>query len=139
MGYTTYDFYQNKYYGDSIEESLFPKWESRAEDKLNELTYGNITDSAMEEYGDKIQKATCALADLLYQIDFKTSHSSDEKGGNVKSMSSGGRSISFGTNETLVDKVLGDKTAQNRLCYDTILEYLSGTGLLYAGWNNGIL
>ena len=53
--------------------------------------------------------------------------------GNVKSMSSGGQSISFGSNETLVDKVLNDKTAQNRLCYDTVCEYLSGTGLLYAG------
>lgn len=133
MGYTTFEFYESKYYGDSIEESLFPKWESRASDKLNQLTYGHINEDTLKEFDERIQKATCALADLLYQIDFKTSHASDEKGGNVKSMSSGGRSISFGTNETLVDKVLNDKTAQNRLCYDTVCEYLSGTGLLYAG------
>lgn len=133
MGYTTYDFYQNKYYGDSIEESLFPKWESRASDKLNQLTYGHINEDTLKEFDERIKKATCALADLLYQIDFKTNHASDEKGGNVKSMSSGGRSISFGTNETLVDKVLNDKGAQNRLCYDTVCEYLSGTGVLYAG------
>ena len=133
MGYTTYDFYQNKYYGDSIEESLFPKWESRASDKLNQLTYGHINEDTLKEFDERIQKATCALADLLYQIDFKTNHASDEKGGNVKSMSSGGRSISFGTNETLVDKVLNDKGAQNHLCYDTVCEYLSGTGVLYAG------
>ena len=133
MGYTTYDFYQNKYYGDSIEESLFPKWESRASDKLNQLTYGHINEDTLKEFDERIQKATCALADLLYQIDFKTNHASDEKGGTVKSMSSGGRSISFGTNETLVDKVLNDKGAQNRLCYDTVCEYLSGTGVLYAG------
>lgn len=133
MGYTTYDFYQNKYYGDSIEESLFPKWESRASDKLNQLTYGHINEDTLKEFDERIQKATCALADLLYQIDFKTNPASDEKGGNVKSMSSGGRSISFGTNETLVDKVLNDKGAQNRLCYDTVCEYLSGTGVLYAG------
>ena len=131
MGYTTYDFYQNKYYGDSIEESLFPKWEDRAAMKLDQLTYGHINDNTKEEFDEQIQKATCALADLLYQIDFKTAHASDEKGGNVKS--SGGRSISFGTNETLIDKVLNDKTAQNRLCYDTVCEYLAGTGLLYAG------
>ena len=62
-----------------------------------------------------------------------TEYANDENGGNVKSMSSGGRSISFGTNETLIDKVLGDRVAQNRLCYDTVCEYLSGTGLLYAG------
>lgn len=52
---------------------------------------------------------------------------------NIKSMSSGGRSVSFGSNETLIDKVLGDKTAQNHLFYDTVCEYLAGTGLLYAG------
>ena len=133
MGYTTYEFYKDEYYGDSIEESLFPKWESRATDRLDELTYGNITADALEEYSEKIQKAVCALADLLYKIDFKTNHANDTNGGNVKSMSSGGQSISFGSNETLVDKVLNDKVAQNRLCYDTVCEYLSGTGLLYAG------
>ena len=133
MGYTTYEFYKDEYYGDSIEESLFPKWESRATDRLDELTYGNITADALEEYSEKIQKAACALADLLYKIDFKTNHANDTNGGNVKSMSSGGQSISFGSNETLIDKVLNDKVAQNRLCYDTVCEYLSGTGLLYAG------
>lgn len=139
MGYTTYDFYKEKYYGDSIEESLFAKWNDRASEKLEQLTRGNINEDTLAEFDKKIQKATCALADLLYQIDFKTSHASDEKGGNIKSMSSGGRSISFGTNETLIDKVLGDKVAQNRLCYDTVCEYLTGTGLLYAGVRNGVL
>lgn len=133
MGYTTYEFYEKKYYGDSIEESLFPKWNDRASEKLDYLTNGNITDESLSEYDEKIQKAVCALADALYQIDYKTAHANDENGGNVKSMSSGGRSISFGTNETLIDKVLGDRVAQNRLCYDTVCEYLSGTGLLYAG------
>lgn len=133
MGYTTFEFYESKYYGDSIEESLFPKWNDRASEKLDQLTYGHINEDTLKEFDERIQKATCALADLLCQIDFKTSHASDEKGGNVKSMSSGGRSINFGTNETLIDKVLNDKTAQNRLCYDTVCEYLSGTGLLYAG------
>ena len=133
MGYTTYEFYKDEYYGDSIEESLFPKWESRATDRLDELTYGNITEDVLEEYNEKIQKATCALTDLLYKIDYKTNPANDTNGGNVKSMSSGGQSISFGSNETLIDKVLNDKVAQNRLCYDTVCEYLSGTGLLYAG------
>ena len=133
MKYTTYDFYKEKYYGDSIGESLFPKWEDRAADKLDQLTYGHINDVTKAEFDERIQKATCALADLLYQIDYKTVHANDPKNGNVKSMSSGGQSISFGSNETLVDKVLGDKTAQNRLCYDAVCEYLSGTGLLYAG------
>lgn len=133
MGYTTFEFYKNSYYGDSVEESLFPKWEDKASMKLDLLTYGNINDDTRTKFDERIQKATCALVDLLYQIDYKTAHANDAQAGNVKSMSSGGQSISFGSNETLVDKVLNDKVAQNRLCYDTIYEYLSGTGLLYAG------
>ena len=133
MGYTTFEFYKNSYYGDSVEESLFPKWEDKASMKLDLLTYGNINDDTRTKFDERIQKATCALVDLLYQIDYKTAHANDAQAGNVKSMSSGGQSISFGSNETLVDKVLGDKTAQNRLCYDAVCEYLSGTGLLYAG------
>lgn len=133
MGYTTFEFYKNSYYGDSVEESLFPKWEDKASMKLVLLTYGNINDDTRTKFDERIQKATCALVDLLYQIDYKTAHANDAQAGNVKAMSSGGQSISFGSNETLVDKVLNDKIAQNRLCYDTICEYLSGTGLLYAG------
>ncbi len=133
MGYTTFEFYRDSYYGDSIDESLFLKWEDKASTKLDQLTYGRIDEVVRTRFDEQIQKAVCALADLLYKIDYKLSHANDEKGGNVKSMSSGGRSISFGTNETFIDKVLGDKTAQNRLCYETVCEYLSGTGLLYAG------
>lgn len=133
MVYTTYEFYEKKYYGDTITESLFPKWEDRAAVKLDQMTFGHIDDAAMKAYGDRIQKAVCALADMLYQIDYRTVHANDPNGGNVKSMSSGGRSVSFGSNETMIDKVLNDKNAQTRLCYDTVCEYLSDTGLLYAG------
>lgn len=58
MGYTTFEFYESKYYGDSIKESSFPKWEDRATMKLDQLTYGHIDDAAKEEFGDQIQKAT---------------------------------------------------------------------------------
>lgn len=133
MAYTTYDFYENEYYGDVIPDTAFPKWNDRASIKLDQLTFGKIDVDAIAEYGEKIQKATCALADLMYQIDYKNSHANDETVANIKSMSSGGRSVSFGSNETLIDKVLGDKTAQIHLFYDTVCEYLAGTGLLYAG------
>lgn len=133
MGFADYSFYDSEYYGDSVDESSFPKWESRAADKLQALCFGRINDNALREYGIAIKKAECALIDVMYQIDYKARHANDTEGGNIKSMSSGGQSISFGSNETLIDKVLGDKKAQDRLCYDTVAEYLAGTGLLYAG------
>lgn len=130
---TTYEFYSETYYGDTIEESAFLKWLSRATDKLMDLTCGNITDESLKVFDEKIQKATCALMDVMYQIDAATKTATAKDDTNVKSKSSGGESITFGDSDTLVTKVLSDKTAQNRLMYDTISEYLTGTGLLYAG------
>lgn len=130
---TTYEFYANTYCGETIEESAFPKWLSRATDKLMMLTYGNITEESRSEYDTQIQKATCALMDLIYQIDLATKTATAKDDTNVKSKSSGGESITFGDSDTLITKVLSDKAAQDRLMYDTIAEYLTGTGLLYAG------
>lgn len=130
---TTYEFYTNTYFGDAIGESAFPKWLSRATDKIMHLTYGNITEESRIEYDTQIQKATCALMDLMCQIDTATKTATAKDETNIKSRSSGGESITFGDKDTLVTKVLSDKAAQNRLMYDTIAEYLSGTGLLYAG------
>lgn len=133
MEYTTYEFYKETWYGDLVDEKDFPKWNLRAGDRLDQMTHGNITEDIRREYAYEIQKAACALIDIMYQIDFRTRHICDPEGGNIKSMSSGSRSVTFGNSETLVDKVLSDRTAQERLLYDTACEHLGGTGLLYAG------
>lgn len=129
----TYEFYKNTYYGDIIEESDFPKWLSKATDKLQFLTYDNITEEALRMYSDKIGKAACALIDLLYEIEKETIVANTKDKNNIKSVSSGGESITYAEKQTLVSKVLSNKTAQNKLLQDTISEYLAGTGLLYAG------
>ena len=134
MALTTYEFYIKTYYGDTIDESSFPKWESRAEDKINSITSGNITAEAIEEYDLQIETAVCALADLLYEIEKATRTATAKDESNVKSRSSGNESITYGDSDTLVTKVLSDKQAQDRLMYDTVAEYLTGTGLLYAGY-----
>ena len=133
MELTTYDFYKNTYYGENIEESAFLKWLSRATDKLHYLTYGNITEEVYAEYNMQIQKATCALMDIMLQIDVATKQATAKDETNVKSKSSGSESITFGDKDTAVTKVLADKSAQNRLMQDTIAEYLADTGLMYAG------
>lgn len=131
---TTFEFYQKTYYGDSIKGSSdFDKWESRAEDKLRSITQDNLTDEALVKFNKPLQKAACAIADLLCEIDKATKIATATDETNVKSRSSGGESITYGDNKTLVTAVLSDKRAQNRLIYDTAVEYLAGTGLLYAG------
>lgn len=133
MALVDYDFYLNEYFGDTIDESSFFKWSSRAYTRMMPMLSRAITDADMGEHGTDIKKALCALADLLYQIDYSTKHATDPVHGNIKSMSSGGQSVSFGANDTLITTVISNKVAQDRLMIDTIGDYLHGTDLLYMG------
>lgn len=133
MEYTTYDFYTDEYYGDTVSGSSFAKWQARAADKLNQLCFGHITQEDIEKYGIQIQKATCALIDVLYKLDEAQKNANDPSKGNVKSMSSGGQSVSFGNNETVYTLAMSDPKKQYELMINAVSEYLSSTGLLYAG------
>lgn len=131
---TNIEFYKSKYFGDIIPEAIFDKFASRAEDELHELTFGRLKD--FTEYEEKVQKAVCELAELLYQIDIAmkaTMVHEDGNGGVVKSKSSGGESISYDVSNNLIYVVLKDENAQKKLKYNTVAKYLRGTGLLYAG------
>ena len=131
---TSYEFYTSKYFGDIIPETAFNKYESRAEDDLNNLAFCRL--KYLPEYTDEIQKAACALAELNYQIDVAmkaTGLNEDGSGGMIKSKSSGGESISYDVGNNLIYVVLKDVKAQNKLKYNTAAKYLRGTGLLYAG------
>ena len=130
---TTYEFYKCVYYGELIDASEFFRWNSKASDKLRYLTYGNITEERRAEYDEQIQKATCALMDLMFQIDAATKTATAKDETNIKSRTSGSESITYGNADTLVTKVLSDKVAQDHLMQDTIAEYLADTGLMYAG------
>ena len=131
--FTTFAFYTSTYYGDSVDESLFPKYLAKATDKLNYLTFGNITDDTLATYAAQVSKATCALIDVLFKIDQAISNAVSTDGSNIKSMSSGNRSVTFGDNSTVYDKAMASKDAQLSLMNDAISEYLSDTGLMYAG------
>ncbi len=131
--FTTFAFYTSTYYGDSVVESLFPKYLEKATDKLNYLTFGNITDDTLATYAAQVSKATCALIDVLFKIDQAISNAVSTDGSNIKSMSSGNRSVTFGDNSTVYDKAMASKDAQLSLMNDAISEYLSDTGLMYAG------
>lgn len=134
MGFTTYEFYKNTYYGDAISEALFAKWEDKASDKLKAFCGSNLTEETTAEHDVNIQKAVCCLADMMYKINECIANATDTQKGNIKSMSSGGQSISFGNNDTVFTAVMADKRAQDRLMLDTIEDYLAGTGLLYMGY-----
>lgn len=155
MAYTTYDFYKNTYYGTAIATAEdFNRLESRACDKLDTMTFDRLVSGLPTDAraATKVQKAVCAVADKLNEIEqaektaqaggFSTDESGNLVGKIVTEKSSGSEKISYSVTSSIKSAVLsavGDIQAQNRLCYDTAREYLTGVTnddgvlLLYAG------
>lgn len=134
MAYTTFEFYIDNFGGAAINsEADFKNYLNKATFKLNELTFGNITEETAETYATQISFATCALIDSLYKFDLAAANVNDPEKGNIKSMSSGGESISFGNNDTVYTASLSNVNEQYKVLRSEISPYLANTGLLYAG------
>lgn len=155
MAYADYSFYKEKYYGTAIvTQGDFDRLADRASDKLDTMTFDRLVSSlpADERAAMKVQKAVCAVADKLHEIEkaekmaqaggYVTDESGNYVGNIVTSKSSGSESISFSAASSVKSAVLnaaGDTQAQNRLCYEAAYEYLTGVAddcgvlLLYAG------
>ncbi len=160
MAYTDYEFYKSKYFGTTIAESDFPRFAERASEKIDFLTFDRLVDGlpSDEKAVTKVQKAVCAVADVLAKIDefekiagaaagYETDAETGKLAGKiVTSKTSGRESVSYSAgsvadlkNSSLVGAVLNDKQARERLIYDVAAEYLTGIcaddgiPLLYAG------
>lgn len=157
MAYADYQFYTEKYYGDTVPESDFPKYSDRASDRIDAITFDRLANDFPEEERavTKVKKAVCAVSEALYQID-QIKKASIESVGTVtredgtvvskavSSISSGSESISFATGssggtESIYGQAAIDKKVESVLLYQVAMEYLSGvvdkkgTCLLYAG------
>lgn len=144
MAYTDYEFYTNKYFGDVVPETDFPKYAERASNRIDRITFDRIAhmypdDSKMDK---KIQEATCAVAEALYQIDIakRASMEAFERiqqedgtvtGKVVSSVSSGSESRTYATGSSgnasnIYAQAAMDKKTENMVIYQTSVEYLSG-------------
>lgn len=155
MGYVTYDYYKSIYGEDSMPETDFNRlaWEAcRKVDvlTLNKLKFAFPTN---EDDIETVRRCVCKLIEIAKDIDVATKRVSegqgyitDESGAmrgkTISSVSSGSESVSYSAKaeqSTLIDAVLSDKAAQERLYRDTVREYLSlvpdsnGVNLLFAG------
>lgn len=155
MGYVTYDYYKSIYGEDSVSETDFNRlsWEAcRKVDTLtlNKLKFAYPTD---EDSSEAVKRCVCKLIEIAGQIEaankrvsegqgYITDESGALRGKVVSSVSSGSESVSYSAKaeqSTLIDAVLSDKAAQERLYRDTVREYLSlvqdsnGVNLLYVG------
>lgn len=157
MAYADYQFYTEKYYGDTVPESDFPKYVERASDRIDAITFDRLVNGFPDEERavTKVKKSVCAVADALYQIDQIKKASMESVGivtredgtvvsKAVSSVSSGSESISFATGssggaESIYGQAAVDKKVESVLLYQVAMEYLSGVTdkkgicLLYAG------
>lgn len=156
MGYVTYDYYKSIYGEDSMPETDFNRLSWEACRKVDTLTLNKLKFAfpTNEDDIEAVQRCVCKLIEIAKDIDVATKrvtegqgYITDESGALrgkvVSSVSSGSESISYTakaeSGSTLIDAVLSDKAAQERLYRDTVREYLSlvpdsnGVNLLYAG------
>ncbi|MBQ9347018.1 MAG: hypothetical protein IJT94_06705 [Oscillibacter sp.] len=148
--YADYSFYSQTYFGEILTEDNAARWLSRASDELDTLTFGRLisafpTEAAHEE---KVRKAACAVADVLFLVDVQRRAVSAQKGqdgqyrGAVASVTSGKESISYavtGTAASTYSAAAASPDALANLVWDTACKYLAnipdatGINLLYAG------
>lgn len=157
MAYTDYTFYINEYCGDVVPETDFPKYVSRASDRIDTITFDRLADGLPSDAraNQKVQKAVCSVAEALYQIDsvknallnnLGTVETEDGKvtGKTVSSVTAGSESITYSTgmsdaSKTVYAQAVMDKKVENILIRQIAGEYLygvtddSGVCLLYAG------
>lgn len=156
MGYVTYEYYKSIFGEDSMPETDFNRLSWEACCRVDKLTLNKLKFAfPTNEYDvEAVRRCVCKLIEIAGQIEaankrvsegqgYITDESGTLRGKVVSSVSSGSESISYTAKaeggSTLIDAVLSDKAAQERLYRDTVREYLSfvpdsnGVNLLYAG------
>lgn len=150
MGYVDYEYYKALYGEKAIPEADFNRLSWEAFRKLDMATtgIGNVRKLAVafpvNEYdAEAVRRCACRLIEIAASIEQAEENVRNAQGyitredgtvvnKQVSSVSAGNESISYVTTSsssagaTLIDKVLSDKEAQERLYRDTITEYLSG-------------
>lgn len=155
--YVDYEFYKSLYGEGAIPESGFNRLLWEACKRVDSLTFGKLKFAfpTNEEDAEAVRRCVCRLIEIATAIEAANKRVSegqgyvvDEATGSmrgkvVSSVSSGSESVSYTvkseSGSTLIDAVLADKAAQDKLYADTVKEYLAGVpdangvNLLYAG------
>ena len=163
MAYTDFEFYTTTYHGNVVPEADFPRIADRASDFLDVITFDRLVDGLPddERAKTKVQKAVCAVAEKLYELELaekqalsaaaggtSSSGSGGATSGVITSRSAGSESISYASPSEMANgaktwsavyQAAGDEEATNNLLYGAAKLYLTGVKddkgilLLYAG------
>lgn len=161
MAYVSYEYYTSLFENPEITEKTFERLLWKAEKKIDAHTSGvdgikklKIAFPVIEEDAEAVKRCVVELIDLMHKIETAEKNANSSRGyveredgslhGKViTSLSAGNETVNFANGNnvelTLIDKVILDKAAQERLFEFTIREYLSGVldangvNLLYIG------
>ena len=127
--YADYDFYKSTYGGTAFTtEASYAKYAEMAADFMDFATRLRITDNLPSSASSlkAIKRCECVIADLYKQIDdIKTNGTGIVSGGIVKSMSSGGESISIEPG-SLQTAIAGGEVEIRKYLADEAKIYLAG-------------
>jgi hypothetical protein len=163
MAYVGYEYYKSIYGDKALPEADFSRLLWECEKRVNNLTTGvdgvrKLRKAFPEDEDDAeaVRRCICKCVEIAGQIEAAEQRIKDSQAtitredgtissALVTSRSAGSESMSFATGtgaslgNTLIDSVLADKAAQEKLYVDIVQEYLSGVAdannvnLLYAG------
>lgn len=124
-----YDYYTNKYLGNSIPSNSFSKYSMDATRRINYYTQHRIEEKKIT---NDIKDACCEIAELLLKQDLLY----DETIKNSKEIASetvGSHSVTYTNNVNLKDKRIMTEEELDLACYKICYKYLAHTGLMYRG------
>ena len=141
--YADYEFYTDTYAGTVFtDEDAYNTYAEMASDFIDMITHCRLTDNlpSDETMLARLKRCVCRLAEAYKEIDdIKTSLAASAAGGGViKSMSSGGESVTF-TASALQEAVSGGEMEICKYLYNVAKMYLShladddGNYYLYGG------
>lgn len=131
MSYTTFDFYKNTYFGNSITEENFLRVSERASEHIDYLTFNRINDEILQEYSVKIQKSCCAIAEFLNDIDiYNASTSNNSNSRQISSKTVGSISVTYSSKVSYIESYISDTSKIDTHIYELASRYLIDTGLM---------
>ena len=120
-----YEFYRENYYGDLLTAENFPKYASRADAHLDELTMGHYEDDCLRgKVLEAVKMAECAIADLCLNLEQASLQS--DAAWKVQGEKVGNHSVTYRNNAEIAEQT-------ERQIRKTAARYLLRWGLLYRG------
>lgn len=136
MAYADFPYYQDFFKGILIkQEDMFRTFAERASEYIDTVTFDRLNDKSLFNlHKDKIQKCTCALAELMYIRDTAVSVGfSGTENLPKTSETIGAYSVDYANPLDYVSEIsMNDIEFQKKL-KNTALHYFGNTGLMYRG------